>query len=116
MEGKKKPIQGIQELDKNPLFCNQMTISHSATEFIIDFRLVYPQFAPDNSQTTMVRHSTVIFEPWHLKEVLGVIQENIERYEKEYGKIKESEALKKAKKKVKQPRKIASVSTPDYLG
>lgn len=111
---KGKQTKGIQELDKYPLFCNQMTVSHSATEFFLDFRLVYPQFAPDNTQTAMVLHRTVLFEPYHLKEVLGVIQDNIDRYEKEYGKIKIPEAVKKAKKKAKS--RVITSSAPEYMG
>ena len=111
---KHEQSKGIQDIDKVPLFCNQMTVSHSATEFFVDFRLVFPQFAPDNSQTTVALHKTVIFEPYHLKEVCRVIQDNISRYEKEYGKIKEPEALKKAKKRVEK--KGFHISAPEYMG
>ena len=112
---KGKQTTGIQELDKTPLFCNQMTISHTPTEFFIDFRLVYPQFAPDNTQTMMVIHKTILFEPHHLKDVLKIIEENIKRYEKEYGKIKTPDAVKRAKKK-KAKSRILTSSVPDYLG
>ncbi len=115
MERQKKEMKGIQELDKRPLFCNQMTVSHSATEFFMDFRLIYPQFAPDNSQTPVVLHKTIMVTPYHLKEILKTLTENIERYEKDFGKIKEPEAIKKAKKKAKS-RVAVTASAPDYLG
>jgi len=115
MENEKK-MRGIQELDKHPLFCNQMTVSHTAAQFFLDFRLVYPQFAPDNSQTTVVAHKTVVFEPYHLKEVIEVLHENIRRYEDQYGEIKVPEPIKRAKKHPPISVPTNASSAPDYLG
>jgi len=113
---KEKKVPGIQELDKSPLFCNQMTVSHTPAQFFLDFRLVYPQFAPDNSQTTVVQHRTVVFEPYHLKEVINVLQENIRRYEKDYGEISVPQAIENAKKKKELTTPTAVSSAPEYLG
>lgn len=112
---KDKQIKGIQELDKTPLFCNQMTVSHSLTEFFIDFRTVYPQFAPDNTQTPMVIHRTIVVGPYHLKEIIKTLNENVEHYEKEYSKIKEPVGLKKARKRATSQLRAAA-SAPEYMG
>ncbi|MBS3165366.1 DUF3467 domain-containing protein [Candidatus Woesearchaeota archaeon] len=104
---------GVQELDRQPLYCNQMTVSHSPTQFFLDFRLVYPQFSPDNQQATVALHKLIVLEPYHLKETIKVLQENVQRYEKAYGKITTPKAVERAKKAHKS---TGAISAPEYMG
>ena len=63
-------------------YANFAIISHSSSEFVIDFARVLPG-VPKSS----VR-SRVILAPEHAKRLLNALQENIMRYEREFGTIK----------------------------
>ena len=63
-------------------YANFAIISHSSSDFVIDFARVLPGVpkAPVRSR--------VILAPEHAKRLLGALQENILRYEHEFGPIK----------------------------
>ena len=63
-------------------YANFAIISHSSSDFVIDFARVLPGVpkAPVRSR--------VILAPEHAKRLLGALQENIMRYEHEFGPIK----------------------------
>jgi len=61
---------------------NFAIISHSSSDFVIDFARILPG-VPKNQ----VR-SRVILAPEHAKRLLGALQDNIMRYEREFGPIK----------------------------
>lgn len=113
-------MQGVQHLDHFPLMSNQHTVSHQPDKFIIDFRGIYPQFAPDNKPQAVVTHKVVILDPYVAKDLLDNLSKNIKKYEERFGKIKESDALKKAKKEQKKVGKKkkakGSVQRPSYMG
>lgn len=63
-------------------YANFAIISHSSSDFVIDFARVLPGVpkAPVRSR--------VILAPEHAKRLLGALQENIMRYEREFGPIR----------------------------
>ena len=63
-------------------YANFAIISHPNSDFVIDFARVLPG-VPKSS----VR-SRVILAPEHAKRLLNALQENIMRYEREFGTIK----------------------------
>ena len=63
-------------------YANFAIISHSSSDFVIDFARILPG-VPKNQ----VR-SRVILAPEHAKRLLGALQDNIMRYEREFGPIK----------------------------
>ena len=63
-------------------YANFAIITHSSSEFIVDFARMLPGLPK-----AQVR-SRVILAPEHAKRLLGALQENIMRYEKEYGPIR----------------------------
>lgn len=62
-------------------YSNLAMIIHSRSEFIIDFAAVLPGL-----QKAKVK-SRVIMAPEHAKRLLAALQENVQRYEQEFGKI-----------------------------
>ena len=62
-------------------YCNLAIISHSTSEFIVDFATVLPGI------TKAKVKSRVILTPEHAKRLLLSLQENITRYESNMGKI-----------------------------
>lgn len=63
-------------------YANFAIITHSSSDFVIDFARVLP-----GVPKTQVK-SRVILAPEHAKRLLGALQENIVRYEREFGQIK----------------------------
>ena len=63
-------------------YANFAIITHSSSDFIIDFARMLPGLPK------MQVKSRVILAPEHAKRLLGALQENIVRYEREFGPIK----------------------------
>jgi Protein of unknown function (DUF3467). len=63
-------------------YANFAIITHSSSDFIIDFARVLPGVAKAQVK------SRVILAPEHAKRLLGALQENILRYEKAFGPIR----------------------------
>jgi len=61
-------------------------ISHRKEEFVIDFLFLEPQpQASKEGRASLV--SRIILNPGHMKRLYQAIGENIQRYEKNFGKI-----------------------------
>lgn len=83
MEEKKLSVE--IELDENTaqgIYSNLAIISHSEGEFIFDFIFVPPQMPK-----AKVR-SRLITSPIHAKRFLLALQENVSKYEQQFGEIK----------------------------
>lgn len=75
------------ELDKEVAqgtYANLAVITHSSSEFILDFVRMMPGLPKAEVK------SRVILTPEHAKRFLATLQENIAKYEKMYGEIKEN--------------------------
>ena len=95
-------IQGVHQFDQEPLLANQFTVSHGADRFTIDFRNMVPQFGPNGEPSFVLVHRVVQFDPYFLKNFVAALQENIKKYETQYGGIKKPEAVLKAEKDTKK--------------
>jgi hypothetical protein len=62
-------------------YSNNMIASHSADEFILDWLL--------NSPSGVHLVSRIIVTPSHVKRIIHALQENLDKYEKQFGVIKE---------------------------
>lgn len=71
----------LDEETAQGVYVNLAAVNHNDTEFIFDFIFVQPQ-AP----RAKVR-SRVITSPRHAKRMLLALQENVARYEKQFGPI-----------------------------
>lgn len=81
----KSQQQGLQ-IDLSPevskgIYSNFAIISHSKNEFVADFAMLLPGMP--KAQVG----SRVILAPEHAKRLLAALNDNITRYEKEFGKI-----------------------------
>ena len=63
-------------------YSNLAILTHSSSEFVADFVQMMP-----GMQKAQVR-SRIIMAPEHAKRLLGALQENIMRYEHQFGQIK----------------------------
>jgi len=63
-------------------YANFAIITHSSSDFVVDFARVLPGLPKAQVK------SRVILAPEHAKRLLMALQENIVRYEREFGQIK----------------------------
>ena len=66
-------------------YSNLAIISHSSSEFVIDFIRMMPGTPKANVK------SRIILTPEHAKRLLFALQDNISKYEQQHGKIKTPE-------------------------
>ncbi len=66
------------------VYANMVQVSHTPEEFLLDFMNLFP---PSGILT-----SRVIVSPAHMKRILAALQENLKRYEDQFGSIKSSDA------------------------
>lgn len=67
------------------IYSNLAIINHSHSEFVLDFVTLMPGVPKAKVK------SRIILTPQHAKRLLGAIAENIQRFEKAHGEIKESD-------------------------
>ncbi len=65
------------------VYSNQMMVSHTREEFLIDFINLFPPQGVVNAR--------VIVSPGHLKRMIRALRENLSRYEQRFGPIIEAE-------------------------
>lgn len=66
-------------------YSNLAIISHSHTEFVVDFVRLVP-----NVPKAKVK-SRIILTPYHAKTLLKALQDNIVKYEKKHGQVAENQ-------------------------
>jgi hypothetical protein len=83
-EEKKKGSMRIKISDETlrGVYANQMVISHTKEEFILDFMNVFP---PEG-----VVNARVIISPGHMKRILRALTHNLQKYENQHGPVEEA--------------------------
>lgn len=76
----------ISEEVADGIYSNLAIISHSNQEFVVDFVRMMP-----NVPKAKVK-SRIILSPAHAKRLMAALEDNIKKYESQYGRIKESGA------------------------
>lgn len=79
-EKKQLNIELSEEVSEG-VYSNMAIISHSFSEFIVDFIRIMP-----NTPKAKVK-SRVILTPAHAKRLMNALQDNIQKFEKQYGPI-----------------------------
>jgi hypothetical protein len=72
----------LGEKESEGIYSNFVLISHSPAEFVIDFTRMLP-----GVPKTKV-YARIIMTPQHAKGLSKALNENLEKYEKEFGEIK----------------------------
>ena len=110
--------------DGESFYTNEMSITFGPAQFAFDFKNISPRIDvrnQDDSKTFVLKHNVVIIEPFQIKQFSKVLNDAIERYEKEYGAIEVPSAIKKAEAELKkmskqEALKVQSHDVPSYLG
>ena len=64
-------------------YANYFQVGHNAFEFLLDFGQSYPEGGPERV------HTRIIMSPAYALELLRLLGESLERYEQEFGVIRE---------------------------
>jgi len=88
-EKKSKPKQGQLNIDlpeeiAEGTYSNLAIISHSNSEFVVDFVRMMP-----NVPKAKVK-SRIVLTPVHAKRLLLALNDNVKKYEAQYGKIQDT--------------------------
>ncbi len=81
-------------------FTDSVVISHNPSKFILDFVQVTPRFdriGQEMQQSLVVKHKTIVMNPVMAKNILGILKDNLEKYEKNFGEIKVQKRKTKSK-------------------
>jgi uncharacterized protein DUF3467 len=122
MEQEKKINLSISE--GTPFYAHEASINFSPTQFILDFRCITPRVDPRSNEapTIHMMHNIVMAEPYHAKRIHELLGKMLGKYEKEFGKIDKSKAMKvvekkkKEKKEKKENQKNVTKTAPNYFG
>jgi hypothetical protein len=82
-ERREMPVK-IPERVLSGVYANQMVVSHTGEEFLLDFVNLFP---PEG-----VVNARVIVSPGHLKRMIRALQDNLRKYEGQHGQIMEAPA------------------------
>ncbi|OYT43076.1 MAG: hypothetical protein B6U88_01935 [Candidatus Aenigmarchaeota archaeon ex4484_56] len=108
VEDKKETMKDGMEA----FYSNNLAVFHNPTEFILDFTQITPRIDIVGGKqivSYITKHNAVVLEPTQAKIFLKLLKENIDKYEKKYGKIKIPEGEK-------SERKSLSKKFADYIG
>ncbi len=82
MEQQQNPLPvEIDEATSRGIYANLALITHSETEFVLDFIFIQPQSPKAKVLTRLIS------SPIHAKRFLWALKENIEKYEARFGAI-----------------------------
>lgn len=71
----------LTEAAAEGIYSNLVLVSHSSSEFVIDFARLLP--GPPKGKV----YSRIIMTPMHAKALIATLQENVSRYERNFGSI-----------------------------
>lgn len=83
-ENKRQLQVDLSEEEADGTYSNFTIVSHSGAEFILDFARITP------GRPKAKVKSRVIMTPIHAKNLLKTLEDNIKKYEENFGKIPES--------------------------
>jgi len=103
--------------DGRTFFSNEISVNFNPAHFTLDFKCIAPRVdhRSKSGPTFLIEHNPVLIEPYHLKQFLGLLSDVVKRYEKEFGKITASKAIRQSLKKSKT-KKSSKPTIPNYFG
>ncbi|OGS35794.1 MAG: hypothetical protein A2293_05160 [Elusimicrobia bacterium RIFOXYB2_FULL_49_7] len=81
-QGKNEIQIEFDEQTAKGVYCNFFIAAHSPTEFVLDFAQIMP------GMTKAKVNSRIILAPHYAKVLYATLQNNLSKYEKDYGEIK----------------------------
>lgn len=66
------------------VYANMMMVAHNKEEFVLDFMTMFPPSGIVNAR--------ILTSPAHVKRIVAALNDNIQKYEQQFGKIKEEQS------------------------
>ncbi len=64
------------------VYSNSMQVTHAREDFVLDFMSIFPPAGKVNAR--------VIISPGHMKRIILALQDNLKKYEAQFGPIREA--------------------------
>lgn len=112
MEEEKKKVNVNIDQGKESFYANNLAIFNNANEFVLDFAQMTPRMDILEGKQILsyvVKHNSIVLEPKQAKIILNLLKENVEKFEKRFGKIEIGRIEKESKKQ-------SSKKFMDYIG
>ena len=107
-------------IEGDAFFAHEASINYNPTQITLDFKCITPRTDPRSKKPSFqLKHNVVMIEPWQAKALLSVLNEAIQKYEKDFGKLKKPKAIEKAEKMRKDhstTKNKTTTQTPTYFG
>ncbi len=105
MEKKIQAENFVIDNSNKAFFADNVSVLHNENQFIIDFKQTTPRIdvvSGDQKLSFVTMHNSIVISPTMAKSFMDVIKDSIERYEKEFSKIKipKQKKLKKTKTEI----------------
>ena len=106
--------------DGGLFYSDEVAVVHNPLKFFLDFKNTSPRVDMRSSdhQPMVMQHNVVMMDPYTAKSFLEVLQENIGKYEAQFGPIEMTSAQKKAEEKAKKKMEMVTTEDkrPSYFG
>jgi hypothetical protein len=115
---KEKRINVNVEHGEPVFFSDNVTVSHNQSKFIIDFSQTVPSFdnvAGNMQQSIIIKHKSVLIDPQFAKIFSDLLEKNIKKFEKKFGKIKIPKSNEEKKQNLIETEKSTEKATR-YIG
>lgn len=98
-------------------FSDEIGVMHNPTKFIMDFKSITPRMDVRNKefQPIVIKHNVIMMDPFTAKSFLEAFKDNLNKYEKKFGKIKMPKEYAKVKKPGKKAKALPK-DMPSYFG
>ena len=71
--------------DGEPFFAHEATVNFTPTQITMDYKCITPRLDPRGKKPSFqLKHNVIMMDPWHAKTLVGVLNNVVEKYEKEY--------------------------------
>ena len=104
--------------DGEQFYSNESSINFNPNEIVLDFKCLTHAHDLADKRAIVVKHNTVILNPFHAKNFLNMLSKAVKDYEGKFGEIKKSESMKKAESIVKkeEKKKLKVEKVKDTIG
>ena len=112
-------------IDGDAFFSHETSINFNALQFILDFKNISPRMDPRtrNGAVMSLKHNVILMDTFQAKRFHELLGKAIEKYEKNYVKIKKPKAIEKIERERKKNSKGKKskkgdneIKIPSYLG
>ena len=104
--------------DGDSFYANEISITFGPAQFSFDYKNISPRVdmrAQDGTKTFALKHNVIIVDPYQIKNFISILNDALNRYEKEFGAIEVPKQLKNAEKRFKLENR-PSKQIPSYFG